>query len=523
MSSAAASTTATPAALWKPRANPWLIALAVMLGTFMEVLDTSIANVALPHLAGSLAITTDDATWVLTSYLIANAVVLTAAGWLGRRFGRRRFLLTCILIFVVASLGCGMAPNFPFLLGSLVVQGIGGGALQPSAQAILLESFPPQKRGQAIAVYTLGVVCAPVLGPTLGGWITDTYSWRWIFFVNVPVGLLAFLLVSAFVEDPPYIRNAIKTKIDAVGFALLATWIFSLQVVLDRGQESDWFGAIWIRWLSGVALVGFLAFVAWELTAAEPLVDLRALKNRNLAAGSAVIFVLGIVLYATIALLPLFLQTLMGYPALQSGLTVSPRGVGSVLGVIIVGRLVNVLDNRVMMIIAMAVLAYSSFILGNIDLQIGPSDVTWAIIINGFGISMMFIPLTAMTFATLRNEQLGNATSIFNLMRNVGGAVGISITTTLLIRVSQARQDLLSEHFSPTDEAFRNQQMKLQNYMAVHANLGAAHGKALQLIYNSLTDQTQLWAFVDDFRLLCVLCLACIPLVLLLKKPKHVK
>ncbi len=508
-------------ALWKPQVNPWMIAIAVMLGTFMEVLDTSIANVALPHIAGSMSITPDDATWVLTSYLISNAVVLTAAGWLSRTFGRKRFLLTCIAVFAAASVMAGAAPNFPFLIVALVIQGAGGGALQPSAQAILLESFPREKHGQAMAFYTFGVICAPVIGPTLGGWITDSFSWRWVFYINIPVAVLAFLMVDAYVEDPPYIRHAIKTKLDTVGFILLAIWIAALQIMLDKGQDADWFGAVWVRWFAAVALLGFLAFVAWELTADTPLVDLRVLKNRNLLIGTVLIFIMGIVLYATTALLPLFLQTIMGYSALKSGFAVSPRGIGSVVGILVIGRLTNLIDNRFLMVSSLVILAYSSFLLGHLDTKIAMFSVTWPIIINGFATSMFFIPLTTTAVGTLRNDQMGNGASIFNLMRNIGGAFGISITTALLSRESQRNQDMLVSHTTPLSPVCNAQLEKMQNMLALHPSIATAHQQALGWLYEIVGRQAGVMAYVFNFRLMALLVLGCIPIVFFLKIPTH--
>ncbi len=520
------STVALPSAAdrptaWRPRSNPWWIAIAVMLGTFMEVMDTSIANVALPHIAGSMSITTHQATWVLTSYLISNAIVLTAADWFSRTFGRKRFLLSSIGVFVGASLAAGLAPNIGFLLVALVIQGLGGGALQPTAQAILLESFPARKRGQAMAFYVLGVICAPVIGPTLGGWLTDAYSWRWMFYINIPVGAVAFLMVDALVEDPPHIRDAVKTRIDVVGFALLAIWIAALQIMLDKGQDAGWFGAVWIRWLAGLAAVGFLAFVAWELTTATPLINLRILKNRNFASCTAVMILVAMILYSTTALLPMFLQTLMGYPALQSGLAVSPRGLGSVVGVLIAGRWMSRVDERFFMAASLVALAWSSYLLGSINLNIGMFSVTWPIIINGFAVSMLFIPLTTVSVSTLRQDQIGNATSIYNLVRNLGGAIGISVTTALLSQISQARQSLLVRHATALNPAWRRSVQRLQTVLAPHGPAATMRRDAFAILYHQISQQVNTLAFIDDFRLLALLALACLPLVLMLRPPRH--
>src|SRR5262245_45587428 len=368
---------------WKPSFNPWLIAAAVMLATFMEVLDTSVANVSLPHIAGNLSATPEESTWVLTSYLISNALILPATNWLGYFFGRKRFLVVCIAIFTLSSALCGAAGSLGMLLLARVIQGAGGGALQPIAQAVLLESFPAERRGSAMAVYGLGVVVAPIIGPTLGGWITDNYSWRWIFYINVPIGILAVLMAHWFVEDPPYIRNQRPGRIDYIGFGLMALGLAALQIVFDKGQELDWFSSSFITWAIVLAVVAFAACIIWELHSREPIVNLRVLTNRNFAVGTFLIAILGIVLYGTIALLPLFLQTLIGYPALQSGLAVSPRGIGAVISMIIVGRLVNRVDGRYLIACGFSVLAFSTYLLSDIDLQISMKSIVWPQIISG--------------------------------------------------------------------------------------------------------------------------------------------
>ncbi|MGD1084828.1 MAG: DHA2 family efflux MFS transporter permease subunit, partial [Verrucomicrobiota bacterium] len=314
---------------WRPHVNPWWIAFAVMLATFMEVLDTSIASVALPYIGGNLGATPSEATWVLTSYLVSNAVVLPASGWLSRHFGRKRLLITCIMIFSVSSVLCGAATSLPMLVVARVLQGAGGGALQPLAQSIMLESFPPARRGTAMAVYGVGVVCAPILGPTMGGWLTDTWSWRWAFYINVPVSIIAVYMISLFVRDPPWIREGKPGRIDGVGLGFMALGLGTLQILLDRGQEMDWFGSIWMRWMAGISAGSLLFFIFWELRVSDPIVNLRILKNRNFAVACGLFFLFGAAIYGLVALQPLFLQTLLGYSALESGLTVTPRGVGA--------------------------------------------------------------------------------------------------------------------------------------------------------------------------------------------------
>ncbi|HWJ47276.1 MAG TPA: DHA2 family efflux MFS transporter permease subunit, partial [Candidatus Udaeobacter sp.] len=354
-----------------PTVNPWLIAVAVMLATFMEVLDTSIAAVALPYIAGSLSATNDEATWVLTSYLVANAVVLPASSWFSLRFGRKRFLLFCIFLFTLSSFACGAATSLGMILLARAVQGAGGGALQPLSQSILLETFPPQKRGMAMAVFALGVVVAPVLGPTLGGWLTDTYSWRWAFYINIPVGAFAVFMISRYVEDPPYIKSAHPGKFDGIGLGLLAVWLGALQIILDKGQEDDWFGATWIRWAAAVLVISFAMFLIREFRHDKPLVDLRVFRHRNFAMGCLLIGLFGAAIYGLITLLPLFYQELMGYTALAAGWAVSPRGVGAILAMPMIGYLTAKIDNRLLIAFGFGLFAVTSIWFSQVNLSIG--------------------------------------------------------------------------------------------------------------------------------------------------------
>ncbi len=517
--------TPAPAPLqeWRPSVNPWIIAASVMLATFMEVLDTSVANVALPHISGNLSATTDESTWVLTSYLVSNAIVLPATNWLSRYFGRKRFLITCIVIFTLASAMCGAATSLSMLIFARVLQGAGGGALQPIAQSVLLESFPPEKRGQAMAVYGLGIVVAPIIGPTLGGWITDNYSWRWIFYINVPVGALAIFMANAFVADPPYIRAQKPGRIDYIGFGLMAVGLAALQLVLDKGQEEDWFSSNFILWTTMLALAAIVAFIIWELRSDEPIVNLRILKNRNFAVGTMLITVMGVVLYGSIALLPLFLQTLMGYPATASGMAVSPRGFGSILSMIIVGRLVGRVDGRWLIMFGFAVLAYSTWMLASLNLDIAMSNVVWPNIISGCAMGFIFVPLTTMAMGTLPNEQLGNASGVYNLMRNTGGSIGIAAVTTLLARGAQAHQSAIASHLTPYDSVFRE---RLNQIMAAISARGGGGGggamqQALASVYGVVLRQSMLLSFIDNFRLLAFMCLMCVPAALLFKRVRR--
>ena len=502
---------------WRPSHNPWLIAIAVMMATFMEVLDTSVANVSLPHIAGNLSVTTDEATWVLTSYLVSNAIVLPITGWLGLRFGRKNLLVMCVTLFTIASILCGMAPSLPFLIVARVLQGVGGGAMQPIAQAVLLESFPPAKRGVAMAFYGMGVIVAPILGPTLGGWITDNYSWRWIFYINVPVGIAAVLMAEAFIEDPPYIKNAKVEKVDALGFGFLAVWLGTLQVVLDKGQQEDWFSSTWITWFAVLSAFCLVAFVIRELRTDHPIVNLSILTNRNFVAGIILITCLGGVLYGTTAALPIFLQTMMGYPALQSGYALSPRGIGALITTAIVGRLIGKVPNRVLIGIGFVLLAISSFWLGNINMQISVWNIIWPSVLNGIAISFIFVALTTSAMGHLRQEQMGNAAGIYNLMRNIGGSFGIAAVTTIVARRAQVHQAFMVGHMTPYDPAYTQALASAQHALTASSGSWLAHEQALGLTYNSLLQQSNLWAFVENFRLFGVLCLVCLPLVLLFK------
>ncbi len=503
-------------AAWHPRHNPWLIAVTVMSATFMEVLDTSVANVSLPHIAGSLAVTTEESTWVLTSYLVANAIVLPMTGWLGNYFGRKKLLIACIASFTLASVLCGMATNLPFLILARILQGAGGGAMVPISQAILLESFPPQKRGAAMAAFAMGVVVAPIIGPTLGGWITDNFSWRWIFYINLPVGIAAILMAEAVVEDPPYIADARIEKIDVIGFAFLALWLGALQIMLDKGEQEAWFESGWIRGMAIISGLSFLFFIIREIRTSHPLVDLSVLKNRNFAVGLLMITLVGAVLYGTTAALPIFLQTLLGYSALQSGLALSPRGIGAFCTTIVVGRIIGKVKNRYLILIGFSLLAISSFWLGRINMTISPKAVIWPSVLNGISVSFIFVPLTTISLGHLRQEQMPNATGLFNLMRNLGGSFGIAGVTTLLSREAQIRHVSLVENLSSFNPVFQ------ERYAAVAHSLASQTGsestsQALFLLYSQLHQQSQLFAFVYDFRLFGVLCICSIPLVFLFK------
>lgn len=499
--------------------NPWLIAAAVMLATFMEVLDTSIAAVALPYIAGSLSATNDEATWVLTSYLVANAIVLPASTWFSLRFGRKRFLIVCIIIFTVSSFACGAATSLGIILIARAIQGAGGGALQPLSQAILLESFPPEKRGSAMAVFALGVVVAPVLGPTLGGWLTDAYSWRWAFYINIPVGIFAVYMISRYVKDPDYIKEAKPGRLDGVGLGLLAVWLGCLQIILDKGQEDDWFGATWIRWAFLVLIVCFVLFLVREFRHKQPLVDLRVFRHRNFTLGCVLIGLFGAAIYGLVTLLPLFYQELMGYTALAAGWAVSPRGVGAILAMPLIGYLTAKIDNRWLIMFGFVLFAISALWFGEVNLAIGQWTFLWAIIISGFGSGCVFVPLSTTAMAFLKNEEIGNASGLYNLLRNIGGSIGISIVNTIISRHEQLHHNEMAGALNSGRITVRGAIQGMQSYLTAQ---GASPDNALHRAYGllgaGLNAQARLWSYVDDFRYMALVCFGCIPIVFALKK-----
>lgn len=481
--------------------NSWIVAVSVMLATFMEVLDTAIASVALPYIAGSLAASNSEATWVLTTYLIANAVVLPASNWFGLRFGRKRFLLTCVTIFIVSSFLCGAAPSLAFLLFARVVQGAGGGALQPISQAVLLESFPPAKRGAAMAVFGFGVVVAPVLGPTLGGWLTDSYSWRYAFYINIPIGILALFMINRFVHDPPYIRNAKAGSFDNIGFGTLCLWTGCLQVILDKGQEDDWFGATWIRWATAILLTSLFLFVVHSWRARGPLVDLHILlRNWNFGVSCLLVFLLGFVLYIQVTVLPLFYQEVLGYTALAAGIVVAPRGIGSMLGLPLVGFASLRVDNRWLLATGFAVFGLCSILFSFVNLGIGPNTLLIAIIVSGFGVSFLFVPIGNMGTATLRDEEIGNASGIFNLLRNIGGSIGISMAQTALIRRADFHQTRIAASVPEASALLQQQTTRLGAYFGHQLGPSSGQLAALYTTYRELQQQAALWSFIDVFR-----------------------
>lgn len=505
------------------KVNPWLIAAAVVLPTFMEVLDSTIVSVALPHIAGNLSASSSEATWVQTSYLISNAVVLPASAWFSSFFGRKRFFMACIGLFAIASFFCGIAGSLGILVVARVFQGASGGALQPLSQAILLESFPPDKRGQGMAVWGLGVVVAPVLGPLVGGWVTDHYSWRWLFFINLPVGLLALWMIQQFIADPAYLHNSKPGRIDAIGFGLLSLWLGTMQTVLDKGQEVDWFSANWICWFTVISVVALIAFVIWELRAQSPIVNLRVFGNRNFLFGTVLATLFGVIIYSPLTLLPLFVQNLLGYPAFQSGLAQSPRGLGLLLVMPVVGVLSSKLDNRKLLVAGMLLSGVSTLMLGNINLGVGKGSFVLANLVQGAGMAITFVPLATTTMGLLRNDQMGNATGLFNLMRNLGGSIGISLATTTIARAAQVHQAVLIAHVTPFDPAFQSALQGQQAALALKVGVAQAQVMAPAGVYNALLLQSSLLSYVDAFRWMALVSFVSIFVALGLKRVSAAK
>ena len=501
------------------KVNPWLIALAVMLATFMEVLDTSIANVALQYIAGSLSVSTDESTWVLTTYLISNAIVIPSTAWFGQRFGRKRFLMFCVVVFTISSFMCGVATSLPMLLLMRAIQGAGGGALQPIAQAILLESFPKEKHGAAMAVYGLGVVIAPILGPVLGGWITDSYNWRWIFFINVPVGMLALVLMQRFTSDPKG-SDARTPRLDMIGFGFMSLWLGCQEVLLDKGQEDDWFGSDFIRLMGGLAVIGFVVFIVREFRAAKPFVNLRVLKNYNFAVGTGLMFFQGITLYGLTALLPLLLQTLMGYTALTSGLAMIPRGFGALIGMPLAGRLVGKVPGRYLVAGGFLMFAASAWWMSRMTLDISPWLLTWPLFLSGLSIAFVFVPLNTLALGSVKPEQMNNASGIFNLMRNMGGSVGISLVTTLVERRAQVHQAYLAGDINSYSTTYQSQFANLSAAFAQQNGSFTGSQQALGAMGKLVGTQAGMLAYLDTFIFFAALCGLCVVGALFMKNAK---
>jgi MFS transporter, DHA2 family, multidrug resistance protein len=499
--------------------NPWIIAISVMLSTFIEVLDTTVVNVSLPHIAGSLSATIEEATWVLTSYLVANAIVLPITGWLANHFGRKRLLMFSVTGFTLASLLCGVAPTLGALIVFRLIQGACGGSLQPLSQAVLLEAFPPQDRGKAMGFWGLGIVAAPVMGPVLGGWLTDVYSWRWVFYINLPVGIASIVMTKLYIHDPPYIQKR-EGGIDYWGIGLLVLWIGALQLVLDKGQQEDWFASGWITSLTLGAAVFLILFLWRQLSASHPVVDLRVFRYRSFTTGITLMTLLGFGLYGSLVVLPVWLQTLMGYPAIQAGLAMAPRGLGSMLAMPLVGMFSRRADPRKLLGAGLTMAGLTMLRLSQLNLSAGYWDLFWPQFAQGFSLGLIFVPLTTMSMGQIPRQGMGNATSLYNLLRNTGGSIGIAGVTALQSRFLQGHINNLGSHVTVFDPAANQRLEALEAaYTAAGSGPVLAHRQALAGLYGLVQRQASMLSFVEVFHMLTFVFALMLPLVFLLKKP----
>jgi DHA2 family multidrug resistance protein len=508
----------------RPRViNPWIIALTVTLATFMEVLDTSVANVALPHIAGSLSAGQDESTWVLTSYLVSNAIVLPMSGWISSLIGRKRFYMSCVALFTISSVLCGLAPSLGMLIFFRVLQGAGGGGLQPSEQAILADTFAPAKRGMAFAVYGMAVVLAPAIGPTLGGWITDNFSWRWIFFINIPVGLLSLFLTNMLITDPPYLKNEKRKgfSVDYIGLGLLALGLGTLQVILDKGQRDDWFGSHFIVAMVAICAVSLVAVVFWEWNHKDPIIDLRLFKERSFAIGNLLMFMVGFALLSSTVLLPQFTQTLLGYTAKEAGLALLPGGFAILLAMPLVGFLLGRTDARRLLLFGLAMLSFSLFHMTRFDLAVDFHTVAMARVLQALGLAFLFVPINTSAYAFLPKEKNNAASGLINLSRNIGGSIGISLVTTMLARRAQVHQANLVGHINSGNASFQAALAATTHaFIARGSSAYEASRQAYALMAARIDQQATMLAYIDNFRMLGIVILIMIPFVFLMKKVK---
>jgi DHA2 family multidrug resistance protein len=498
--------------------NKWVIALSIILPTLLEIIDTSVVNVSLDHIRGSLSAGIDEATWTITAYLVSNAIIIPLAGWLSRVFGRKRYLLFSIGLFTASSFMCGAATTLGMLVFFRILQGIGGGALQPISQSILLETFPPAEHGMAMAIFGIGIMFGPIVGPVLGGWITDNWSWNWIFYINIPVGILSMILIMLFIQDPPYLKR-IRASIDYWGLLFITTGLGCLQVVLDKGQREDWFSSNFIVWLSVISGVSLVSFVLVELRSKEPVVNLRVFKNISFSSGNIIQFFAFFVLFASIVLIPMYLQQLMGYNAFLAGLALAPGGVATLITLPIVGKLVSRTNPKWILTCGLLVGAYSILTMMFFNLYSEYETVLWSRVVLGVAMAMIFIPLNNLALSTIRKEEMNNATGVFNLVRNLGGSFGIAFITTILARRQQFHQARFVEHLNPFDMKY---QIATQKITAVLQAKGVASPSAANgVIYSKMMRESAMAAFSDVFFVSTLLILSVVPLVLLLRRVKH--
>jgi len=500
--------------------NKWVVALTVMLPTLLEIIDTSVVNVALDHIRGSLSAGIEESTWTITSYLVANAIVIPITGWLSRIFGRKRYLIFSIFLFTLSSMLCGLAWNLQSLVFFRVLQGIGGGALQPISQAVLLETFPQRQHGMAMAIFGIGIMFGPIVGPLVGGWITDNWSWHWIFFINIPIGILSILMCMFFIVDPPYMKR-IKMKIDTLGLALLVIGIGCLQVVLDKGQMEDWFSSSFISWLTAISAVSLALFLIVEFKAKQPIVNLKIFKNITFSTGSLLMFFAFFNLFGSIVLLPIYLQTLMGYTATLAGMVLGPGGIATLIAMLIAGRLVTKMNPKGLLIFGIIVCAYSTHLMSNFNLLADFDTIIWPRVVLGVGMGFLFIPLTTLTMSGIKKEEMANATAIYNLLRNLGGSFGVAFVTTTLARRSQFHQNRIVDHLTPFDTNYQLANDNISNVLQYKGfSLETTDQGSLEIIYKMLLREASMLSFNDAFYLLSILMVLILPLVFIMKRTK---
>ncbi|MBR2068412.1 MAG: DHA2 family efflux MFS transporter permease subunit [Candidatus Gastranaerophilales bacterium] len=503
--------------VWKPKHNPWLMCLPIMVAAFMFVLDETIANVALPYMAGSFSVSRQESTWVLTSYLIASGIAIPSVDFFCKFLGRKKLFILSIIVFTLASFLCGIAISLPMMIVTRVIQGFGGGALLPLAQAMALEPFPVEKRSQSMALFGLVVVIAPIIGPVIGGWITTNWSWPFIYFINIPIGILAVWLSNELIEDPPYARKQENVSIDLPGFIALIGWLTCMQIVLDKGNDADWFGSTWVCWMSAFALIFCIIFFYIQAHKKESLIDIKVFQDANFCIGTIVQVVMMGVLLASLAILPQFLQGLMGYDAYLSGLAMMPRGIGALLTVFFIGTIGSKLNPKLMVVTGLVMLALSGYMLCELNLQIAMINIALPNFIMGIGMSLCMIPIINLSTMTLKNEQMTNASGVMNLLKNLGGAIGTSIVTTLISRKAQVHQSFLVDNMVLTNDNFLE---RLQNYQGMFHSLCdniSANYMAQSLLYKQMLQQANMGAFRDTFEACAVACVVIIPLVFFIK------
>ena len=501
--------------------NPWLAVGPVLLAVFIFVLDGTIANVALPHMAGSFSATRDESIWILTSYIIASGIIIPAVDWFSKLFGRKNFFILSILLFTIASLLCGLANSMTTMVLARILQGFGGGGIVPISQAIMLESFPKEQRAKAMAVFGMGIIIAPIIGPVLGGWITDNWTWPWIYFINVPFGCLAAIMCQKLLVDPPYAKRQKGVKIDGFGFLFLAVWVATLQIVLDKGNNADWFNAPWICWTFGLSCLSGIAFFTSQIRGKDTLIDLSVFKDMNFLAGTAIQIVVQAVLYASIAILPQFLQSMMGYTAFLSGYSMMPRGIGSMLSMVIVANLGNKVSYRLLAMIGLTLIGSGGLVLGFLNLQIANINIMIPNFLMGMGMGLAMIPIINLSVDTLRNDQMTNASGIQNLLKTIGGAVGTSLVATMLSRFAQMHQYMMVGNLSELNPAYIERLQSTAGGLAQYFPQSVANEMAQYSLYGQLIQQSTLWAFMDSFRIFGLACIVIIPLLLLIRTNKR--